>query len=60
MGLGGGDHSTPLGHLEALAERYPSFSVLQIDANHDLREAYEGFTYSHASISWNALKLDSI
>ena len=60
VGLVGGDHSTPLGYLEALAERYPEFSVLQIDAHHDLREAYEGFTYSHASISWNALKIPNI
>jgi len=29
---------------------------LQIDAHCDLREAYEGFNYSHASIMYNALK----
>lgn len=59
VGLGG-DHSTPLGLLQALAERHTSFGVLQIDAHADLREAYEHFTFSHASILLNALKLDQI
>jgi len=54
--LVGGDHSTPLGFLHALAERYSSFGILQIDAHADLRDSYEGFTYSHASIMFNVLK----
>jgi agmatinase len=56
----GGEHSTALGMMEAMAETYKSFGVLQLDAHHDLREAYEGFTYSHASIMWNAMKLPAI
>jgi agmatinase len=56
VGLVGGDHSTPLGYLMALANKYEDFGILQIDAHADLREAYEGFTYSHASIMYNALK----
>lgn len=56
----GGDHSTPLGYLKALSENYSNFGILQIDAHCDLRESYEGFTYSHASIMYNALKLESI
>ncbi|MFA0964314.1 agmatinase family protein [Roseivirga sp. BDSF3-8] len=60
VGLLGGDHSTPLGLLQALAARHESFGILQIDAHADLRDAYEGFTYSHASIMFNALKLDQI
>ena len=56
----GGDHSTPLGYLRALSDRYPDFGILHIDAHADLREAYEGFTYSHASIMFNALKLPQI
>jgi len=58
--LVGGDHSTPLGYLQALAEREDSFGILQIDAHMDLRVAYEGFAYSHASIMHNALELPSI
>ncbi|MBT1700496.1 agmatinase family protein [Fulvivirgaceae bacterium PWU4] len=60
VGLLGGDHSTPLGLLRALGEQYDRFGILQIDAHADLRKAYEGFTYSHASIMFNALKLPSI
>ncbi|MBM3936422.1 MAG: agmatinase family protein [Sphingomonadales bacterium] len=56
----GGDHSTSLGLMQALGERYGSFGILQIDAHMDLREAYEGFTYSHASIMFNALQIPSL
>jgi agmatinase len=52
----GGDHSTPLGYMKALAEKHGDFGIIQIDAHCDLREAYEGFVYSHASIMYNALK----
>lgn len=55
VGLLGGDHSTPLGLMKALAEKHGSFGVLQIDAHCDLRVKYEDFTYSHASIMYNAL-----
>ena len=56
VGLVGGDHSTPLGFIKALGKRHEEFGVLHIDAHADLREAYEGFTYSHASIMYNVLK----
>lgn len=52
----GGEHSTPLGLIEALNERYTEFGILQIDAHADLRDAYEGFDQSHASIMFNVLK----
>jgi agmatinase len=55
VGLLGGDHSTPLGYMKALSEVHGDFGILQIDAHCDLREAYEGFNYSHASIMYNAL-----
>ncbi len=60
IGLVGGDHSVPLGYLQALAEIHPSFGILHIDAHADLRDSYEGFKYSHASIMHNALKIDEI
>jgi agmatinase len=56
VGVLGGDHSTPLGFMKAVAEKHGDFGILQIDAHCDLREAYEGFVYSHASIMFNALK----
>ena len=56
VGLIGGDHSTPLGYIKALAEVHGNFGILQIDAHCDLRKAYEDFNYSHASIMYNVLK----
>lgn len=52
----GGDHSTPLGLIQAVAKKHPGFGILHIDAHADLRKAYEGFTWSHASIMYNTLK----
>jgi agmatinase len=51
----GGEHSTPLGLIEALNETYSDFGILQIDAHADLRDSYEGFNQSHASIMFNVL-----
>lgn len=56
VGLIGGDHSVPLGNMRAVADNYDEFGILHIDAHADLRVAYEGFTYSHASIMYNALQ----
>lgn len=52
----GGEHSTPLGLIQAIDDRGEAFGVLQIDAHADLRDAYEGFEQSHASIMFNVLK----
>ena len=60
VGVLGGDHSAPLGLMIALSKMHDSFSVLQIDAHADLREKYEGFDFSHASIMFNALKITQI
>jgi len=56
VGVVGGDHSTALGLYRALAARGEAFGILHIDAHCDLRKAYEGFTYSHASVMYNAVK----
>jgi agmatinase len=60
VGVIGGDHSVPLGYMQALANHHPDFGILHIDAHSDLRDAYEGFEYSHASIMFNALKIPQI
>ena len=60
VGVIGGDHSVPLGYMQALATHYPDFGILHIDAHADLRDAYEGFEFSHASIMFNALKIPQI
>ncbi len=56
VGIVGGDHSTPFGAIKAYAEKYPNLGVLHLDAHADLRDAYEGFEWSHASIMFNVLK----
>jgi agmatinase len=56
----GGDHSVPLGYFQALATKYNDFGILHIDAHADLRNAYEGFEFSHASIMFNAMKIPQI
>lgn len=53
----GGDHSTPFGLMRALAEKYEGdFGILHIDAHADLREGYQGYRNSHASIMYNVVE----
>lgn len=56
VGIVGGDHSVPLGAISAIADKYPGLGILQIDAHADLRVAYQGFTFSHASIMNNVIR----
>jgi len=52
----GGDHSCAFGAIRAHAEKLPGLGVLHLDAHADLRQAYEGFTWSHASIMFNVVQ----
>lgn len=66
-GLVGGDHSTPYGAIRAGAEHLAHLAkhgdadaaqglgILHIDAHFDLRLAFEGFRWSHASIMRNVM-----
>ena len=56
VGLVGGDHSVPYGAFQAAAETHGEFGLLHFDAHSDTRVAYEGFTWSHASIMYNAME----
>lgn len=57
LGLVGGDHSSPLGLMQAISENLNGdFGILHIDAHHDLRDSYEGFQFSHASIFHNVME----
>ncbi len=51
----GGDHSSPYGLIKALKEKYDDISILHIDAHMDLRQAYQGYKHSHASIMYNVV-----
>ena len=55
VALVGGDHATPFGAILAHAESFPGLGILHVDAHADLRDAYEGFTYSHASVMFNVM-----
>jgi agmatinase len=55
-GVLGGEHSVSLGAIEASAASVPELGVLQIDAHMDLRDAFEGHRYSHASVMFNVLR----
>ena len=55
VALVGGDHATPFGAIRAHAEAHPGLGILHVDAHADLRDAYEGFTFSHASIMFNVM-----
>lgn len=52
----GGDHATPFGAIKAYAEKFPGMGVLHFDAHSDTRNAYMGFTNSHASIMFNVME----
>lgn len=51
----GGDHSVPFGNIAECVRHFPKMGVLHLDAHFDLRRAYEGFTWSHASIFQNVI-----
>lgn len=53
VALVGGDHATPFGSIMAHANVHPGMGVLHVDAHADLRRAFEGLTWSHASIMYN-------
>jgi agmatinase len=56
VGVLGGDHSVPFGAIARMAESHDGFGILHVDAHCDLRDAYEGFEWSHASIMYNVIK----
>lgn len=55
IGLVGGDHASPFGAIQAQAQKEKKLGILHIDAHSDTRLAYEGFSWSHASIMRNVM-----
>jgi agmatinase len=55
VGLVGGEHSVSFGSIRAHARRHQGMGVLHVDAHADLRHAYEGLAWSHASVMRNVL-----
>lgn len=60
VGVVGGEHSVPLGFIQALGDYHQDFGILHIDAHADLRQGYEGFEYSHAAIMFHASNCKSV
>lgn len=56
VGTLGGDHGAVFGAIEAHALGHPGLGILHVDAHADLRHAYEGFAWSHASIMDNVTR----
>ena len=51
--LFGGEHSISIGAIQAMAQKHPDITILQIDAHADLREEYEGSACNHAcAVHW--------
>lgn len=47
----GGEHSITLGLVQALLEKYPDLSVLQLDAHADMRDTYQDTPFNHACVA---------
>jgi agmatinase len=52
----GGDHGSIYGAIAAHAHAYPGWASSTWTRTPDLRDAYEGFTWSHASIFHNVVR----
>ncbi len=51
----GGEHSISYTPIKTYLEQYPNLVLLHLDAHADLRDGFEGYAYSHASIIRRAL-----
>lgn len=51
----GGEHSISYGPIKSYLDEYQDLVLIHLDAHADLRDGYEGFHYSHASIIRRAL-----
>ncbi len=60
VGIVGGDHSVPFGAINAFLEKHPEMGILHFDAHADMRSAFEGFEFSHASIMYNVITKTSL
>lgn len=47
----GGEHSVTLGMVQALLEKHPKMSVLQLDAHADMRDSYQDTPFNHACVA---------
>jgi agmatinase len=60
VGVLGGEHSISIGAIQAMSEKFPNLSVLQIDAHADLRESYHESPYNHACVMRRAQEVATV
>ena len=53
----GGEHSISYGSIRAYSQKFPNFSVLQLDAHADLRDQYLGTKYGHGCVIRRVLEI---
>ena len=52
----GGEHTVTLGPTQYLSNKYPSLTVLSLDAHSDLRDEYQGSRFNHACVMRRVLE----
>jgi agmatinase len=52
----GGDHSVALAELRAVAKKHGPLAYVQLDAHHDLWDAYNGLPYNHGTFAKRAIE----
>ena len=52
----GGDHSVALAELRAVAKAHGPVAYVQLDAHHDLWDAYNGMPYNHGTFAKRAIE----
>lgn len=56
----GGEHTLSLGAAQAIKDKFPQVSFLQLDAHADLRDEYEGTRFSHACVGRRLAELSPL
>ena len=56
----GGDHSISIGSIRAFSNEFKNLNVIQLDAHADLRDHYQGSSWSHASVGRRATEVANL
>ncbi len=56
----GGEHTVTYGAVRGCLRKYPEVTVLYLDAHADMRSAYRGAPYSHASVAYYLRQLEGV
>ena len=56
----GGEHTVTYGAVRGCLRKYPELTVLYLDAHADMRSAYRGAPFSHASVAYYLRQLKGV